>query len=205
MKKPVWDAFREERLKKIFTEKKLIIDIGGTLRIDETRNNRKTESSNIWLREYLDKVEYKVLDKIPDYNPDIVGDIHDLPFEDNSVDAIICIAVLEHVEEPQKAVREMYRVLKPGGYCYIFAPFLYYYHPMPGYYGDFYRFTRQGFEYMTKDFSHVEIQNLLGATATVMNLFPFFSKKTGVFQYVDKIFGKEDSNQTSGYDVFCVK
>ena len=200
-----WDKFRHDRLEKIFTEKKLIVDIGGTLRIVASKNNRKNEDNHAWLSSYLDKVDYKVLDKIPDYNPDIVGDIHNLPLEDNSVDAIICIAVLEHVEEPQKAVREMYRVLKPGGYCYIFAPFLYYYHPMPGYYGDYYRFTRQGFEYMTKDFSQVEIQNLLGATATVMNLFPFFSKRTRVFQWVDKLIKKDSSNQTSGYDVFCVK
>lgn len=200
-----WDKFRHDRLEKIFTEKKLIVDIGGTLRIDSSKNNRKNEDSHAWLSAYLETVDYKVLDKIPDYKPDIVGDIHNLPFEDNSIDAIICIAVLEHVEEPQKAVREMYRVLKPGGYCYIFAPFLYYYHPMPGYYGDYYRFTRQGFEYMTKDFSQVEIQNLLGAVATVMNLFPFFSKRTRVFQWVDKLTKKDSSNQTSGYDVFCIK
>jgi len=205
MKKQAWDQFREERLKKIFTEKKQVIDIGGGLRVDPSRNNRKRESGQEWMDEYIAKVDYKVIDKVADYNPDIVGDIHDLPFEDNSVDAIICIAVLEHVEEPQRAVREMYRVLKPGGYCYIHAPFLFYFHPMKGYYGDFYRFTRQGFEYMTKDFSEVEIQNLLGATATVMNLFPLFSKKTRLFQYIDTLFGKDKSNQTSGYDVFCVK
>lgn len=198
-----WTQFREERLKRIFTEKNKVIDIGGGLRVDPDKNNRGKEIS--WLDPYLEKVEYLVLDKVPDYNPDIVGDIHNLPFEDNSVDAIICIAVLEHVEEPQKAVREMYRVLKPGGYCYIYAPFLFYYHPLKGYYGDFYRFTRDGFEYMTKDFKEVEIQNILGPIATAMNLFPFFSKRTHIFQRLDGLLGKNGSNQTSGYDVFCVK
>lgn len=198
-----WTQFREDRLKRIFTEKSKVIDIGGGLRVDPDKNNRGKEIS--WLDPYLEKVEYLVLDKVPDYNPDIVGDIHNLPFEDNSVDAIICIAVLEHVEEPQKAVREMYRVLKPGGYCYIYAPFLFYYHPMKGYYGDFYRFTRDGFEYMTKDFSKVEIQNILGPIATAMNLFPFFSKRTHIFQRLDELLGKNGSNQTSGYDVFCIK
>lgn len=203
MKKMPWDIFREEKLKKIFTEKKKVVDIGGGLRIDPDKNNRKRE--NLWLDEYIDKVEYIVLDKVSDYNPDVVGDIHDLPFEDNSIDAIVCIAVLEHVEEPQKAVREMYRVLKPGGYCYIYAPFLFYYHPMKGYYSDFYRFTRDGYEYMTKDFSTVEIQNIRGAIATAMNLFPFFSKKTKIFDWLDVLLGKVSSNQTSGYDVFCIK
>jgi len=59
-------------------------------------------------------VDYKILDQVGDYCPDIVGDIHNLPFLDNSQEAIICIAVLEHVENPIKAMEEMYRTLKPG-------------------------------------------------------------------------------------------
>jgi len=205
MQKETWEVFRESKLKQIFADNNKIIDIGGGLRIDPARNNRGKVAGLEWIDERLDKVDYVVMDKVADYNPDIVGDIHDLPFADNSIDAIICIAVLEHVEEPQKAVREMYRVLKPGGSCFIYAPFLFYYHPMKGYYGDYYRFTRQGFEYMTRDFKTVEIQNVMGATATVMNLFPLFSKKTKVFQWIDRLVKKSDSDQTSAYDVFCVK
>lgn len=200
---PPWDTFFKEKMVRIFTEKKLVVDIGGGLRADAGKNNRGNE--NPWLEEYLKKVDYKVLDKVPDYHPDIVGDVHDLPLEDESVDAIICIAVLEHVEEPQKAVKEMYRVLKPGGYLYIYVPFLYYYHPMPGYYGDFYRFTYDGIKYMVRDFKDVELQNVRGAFETVMNLFPFFSKRSGPFQVLDKLFGKLSSKQTSGYNVFCIK
>lgn len=203
MKKP-WDIFFEEKIKKIFDEKFLIIDIGGGLRVDKERGNR-FEEEKMWLKTYIEKADYKVLDKVLDYHPDIVGDIMDLPLEDNSVDAIICIAVLEHVEEPQRAVREIHRVLKSGGYCFIYAPFLFYYHPMEGYYGDFFRFTYDGFRYMTKDFSHVEIQNVRGALSTAMNMFPIFSKKTGAFDWFDRLFGKVNSKQTSGYNVFCVK
>jgi len=198
-----WDQFFEDRMKKIFTEKRSVIDIGGGLRVEPHKNYRA--KSNVWLEEYISKVDYKILDKVPDYHPDIVGDIHNLPFEDNSVDAIICMAVLEHVEEPQRAVAEMYRVLKPGGYCYIYVPFLFYYHPMPGYYGDFYRFTVDGLRYMTRSFQEVEIQNVRGALATVANLLPFFSKRTGMFDILDRLFSKDRSNQTSGYSVFCVK
>lgn len=133
-----WDVFFKEKMIKIFSEKQQVIDIGGGLRINKEKNNR-FEEKNAWLLDYIKKVDYKILDKVSDYNPDIVGDIHDLPLEDNSIDAIICNAVLEHVEEPQKAVKEMYRVLKPGGYCFIYTPFLFYYHAMPGYYKDFYR------------------------------------------------------------------
>jgi len=55
---------------------------------------------------------------------------------------------LEHVENPIKAAREMYRALKPNGYCFVYVPFLYYYHAEKGYYGDFWRFTEDSTKYM---------------------------------------------------------
>lgn len=39
--------------------------------------------------------------------------IHRIPVESNYFDAILCIAVLEHVENPEEVVPELYRVLKP--------------------------------------------------------------------------------------------
>lgn len=199
-----WEQFFREKITKIFLEKQLIIDIGGGLRVDHTRSNR-WEKKNIWLDDYIKKVDYKILDKVANYKPDIVGDIHSLPFPENSVDAIICIAVLEHVEEPTKAVSEIYRVLKPGGYCYFYTPFLYYYHPCKGYYQDFYRFTYDGVKYLTRNFSQVEICNVRGAISTLANLFPLFSKKTRFFDLLDKMLGKDKTKQTSGYNIFCIK
>jgi len=51
------------------------------------------------------------------YSPivDIKADILDLPFNNNSFDIIFCNHVLEHIEDDQKAMQELYRVLKPGG------------------------------------------------------------------------------------------
>jgi 2-polyprenyl-6-hydroxyphenyl methylase/3-demethylubiquinone-9 3-methyltransferase len=45
----------------------------------------------------------------------VVGDALKLPFADASFDAVCAMDFLEHVEEPEKAVAEMARVLKPGG------------------------------------------------------------------------------------------
>ncbi len=47
---------------------------------------------------------------------DIKADICDLPFEDNSYDVILCNHVLEHIPDDTKAMQELYRVMKPGGY-----------------------------------------------------------------------------------------
>lgn len=199
-----WEKFFKEKMIKIFTEKKSVLDIGGGLRTEASKGNR-IDKKNVWLDEYIKKVNYKVMDKVLDYHPDIVGDVQNLNLEDECLDAIICIAVLEHVEEPQKAIKEIYRVLKPGGYCFIYVPFLYYYHPMKGYYQDFYRFTFDGIKYITRQFSQVEIQNVRGALATVVNLFPIFSKHSNWFDWLDIVFKKIFSRQTSGYYVFCIK
>ena len=48
--------------------------------------------------------------------------ITNIPFESNLYDAIICIHVLEHIEQDRKAIRELYRVLKPGGWALITVP-----------------------------------------------------------------------------------
>ncbi len=52
-------------------------------------------------------------------------DIHDIPFEENTFDVIFCNHVLEHVEDDLLAMREMLRVLKPGGWAILQVPFFY--------------------------------------------------------------------------------
>lgn len=47
---------------------------------------------------------------------DVKADICNLPFKDNSYDVILCNHVLEHIPDDTKAMQEMYRVLKPGGW-----------------------------------------------------------------------------------------
>ena len=49
-------------------------------------------------------------------------DIMNIPYENNSFDVILCSHVLEHVSDDQKAMRELFRVLMPGGWAILQSP-----------------------------------------------------------------------------------
>lgn len=55
-------------------------------------------------------------------------DIHEIPFSANTFDAVLCNHVLEHVKDDIKAMKEIHRVLKPGGFSIIQVPF---FQPVP--------------------------------------------------------------------------
>ena len=74
-------------------------------------------------------------------NIDIFSPLHHIPVESDYFDAILCIAVMEHVENPEEVVPELYRVLKPGGHLILEVPFLQPEHKVPT---DFQRYTRDG-------------------------------------------------------------
>ncbi len=72
---------------------------------------------------------------------DYQSDIQDMPLENESFDTVLSAEVLEHVPDPEKALREIYRVLKPGGKLVMSIPHLMYLHNEPY---DFYRYTQYG-------------------------------------------------------------
>jgi SAM-dependent methyltransferase len=55
-------------------------------------------------------------------------DIHEIPFEQDSFDCVLCNHVIEHVDNDLLAVKEILRVLKPGGWAIIQVPF---FEPVP--------------------------------------------------------------------------
>jgi ubiquinone/menaquinone biosynthesis C-methylase UbiE len=51
-----------------------------------------------------------------------VGDIERIPFPDNTFDGVMCLGVMEYLSSDEPALREMWRVLKPGGAAVITTP-----------------------------------------------------------------------------------
>lgn len=80
-------------------------------------------------------------------NLDYVGPLHDMPIEDDVFDAVLCTQVLEHLEWPRESVKEMHRILKPGGKLYMTVPMAHSEHQIPY---DFFRYTSYGLESICK-------------------------------------------------------
>ena len=72
---------------------------------------------------------------------DHIGPAHDLPVGDGEYDAVLCTQVLEHVPNPQAVLRELHRVLRPGGRLYMTMPLAWELHELPF---DFFRYTPHG-------------------------------------------------------------
>jgi SAM-dependent methyltransferase len=73
--------------------------------------------------------------------PDLFGDAATLPFGNGSIDCVVLLEVLEHLEHPRQTLHEIARVLKPGGRLLLSMPFLYPIHDAPH---DFQRYTVHG-------------------------------------------------------------
>lgn len=88
-------------------------------------------------------------------NLDYVGHLHAMPIEDETFDAILCTQVLEHLEWPRESIKEMYRVLKPGGKIYLTVPMAHEEHQTPY---DFFRYTSYGLESICKHAGFYDIK-----------------------------------------------
>jgi SAM-dependent methyltransferase len=92
-----------------------------------------------------------------DFNPEyghLVVDVTSMDF-DSEYDAVLCISVLEHVEQFWEAIPRMRAALKPGGRLVLSVPMVFPYHDEPA---DFWRFTGYGVRSALSAFSDVDLR-----------------------------------------------
>jgi SAM-dependent methyltransferase len=65
-------------------------------------------------------VNYDIASELPGA---VIGSLDQMPFEAAEYDSVLCNAVLEHVESATRVMRELVRVVKPGGYLVVAIPF----------------------------------------------------------------------------------
>jgi len=122
---------------------------------------------------------------------DLFGTAYQIPAPSASFDSALCTSVLEHLEEPEEALRECYRVLKTGGNAVYSVPFIWHLHEEPR---DFYRFTSHGLRYLFEKsgFKIIELKALSGFWVTfgqllVYNLYRFNKGPLKWFRIVDGV------------------
>jgi len=98
---------------------------------------------------------------------DVRATAEELPFADESFDVVLCIQVLEHIDAPGRAVRELHRVVRRGGRVLAATHGAYPYHPGPG---DHWRWTHTGLERLFREngsWTSVEVEAGAGTASAV--------------------------------------
>jgi ubiquinone/menaquinone biosynthesis C-methylase UbiE len=94
-----------------------------------------------------------------------IADAHQIPLADQSIDAVLVQAVLEHVLDPPAVVAEIHRVLRPSGLVYAETPFLQPVHAGPY---DFTRYTSSGHRYLFRAFEEITAGPVAGPGAQML-------------------------------------
>ena len=111
--------------------------------------------------------EYVGVDVVPQPAAKLVGRVEELPVEDGAFDLVLCTQVLEHCDDPARAVAELRRVTAPGGRVLASTHGVQVYHPSPQ---DYWRWTYAGLERLfseSADWESVEV-NAGAGTATCL-------------------------------------
>ncbi len=122
------------------------------------------------LRKHHDLLKAKSIDTLDindfgDY-PNIIADLCDPAIPQalrGKYDAVVCLAVLEHVYNPFKAIENIRILLNDQGVLYGYVPYLYRYHgPLDLHFQDYFRFSKDALAYLLKDFSDVTLYPVRG-------------------------------------------
>ena len=109
--------------------------------------------------------EYVGVDVVENPAADLQGAVESLPVADASFDLVLCIQVLEHADDPARAVRELRRVVAPGGAVLASTHGVQVYHPAPV---DLWRWTHAGLDRLFRenaDWSSLSVRPSSGTTA----------------------------------------
>jgi SAM-dependent methyltransferase len=110
---------------------------------------------------------YVGVDVSDNASADLIGTVEQIPAEDASFDVVLCTQVLEHCEDPEQAVAELRRVVRPGGRVLASTHGAMVYHPSPV---DYWRWTHTGLERLFREhasWSSVSVEAGCGTTASV--------------------------------------
>jgi len=133
-----------------------ILEIGPGQR---SRTWGLTNSQYCSLKKAIISIDLKLYPKIH-----VQGNAHNLPFKTNTFNFVICQAVLEHVYNSERVVKEIYRVLRPNGLVYAEVPFLQPFHAAPF---DYRRYTDVGLRTLFSDFEIQEVGVCGGPVSTL--------------------------------------
>jgi len=92
--------------------------------------------------------EVRTIDISPGSGADYSGTVEATGLPDDSFDLVLCTQVLEHCDNPWQGVREIRRILSPGGHAVLSVPHVWFYHPHPK---DHWRFTQEGLIRLCRD------------------------------------------------------
>jgi SAM-dependent methyltransferase len=116
---------------------------------------------------------------------DVYLDITNNELPDNSVENYLCISVLQHVFDTQKAFDEIHRTLVPGGKLLLVVPFAYPVHDVV----DYWRFSPNSFDKLLKDFELLEFTHLGGVLSATADFLKRPKKRINKRYFLYKSFG----------------
>lgn len=86
----------------------------------------------------------------------ILGDINEgINLPDNFADLVLMTEVLEHLKDPELALKEVYRILKKGGKLILTTPHVWPFHEEPN---DFFRYTPYSLEFLLKNVGFIRFK-----------------------------------------------
>jgi SAM-dependent methyltransferase len=113
---------------------------------------------------------YVGVDVVANPAAELLGPVEALPVEDAAFDVVLCTQVLEHCDDPARAVTELRRVTAPGGRVLASTHGVQVYHPSPH---DYWRWTHEGLRRLFEQngtWASVEVQPAAGTAATLAML-----------------------------------